>query len=120
LHKIFNVLGTPNESIWPDFKNLPHAKKARVALRHDVKHGARLGHHSYWARTGLDATVGSQFIFETQPYNQLSAKMRNTKITEAGLDLLNGLLTYDPAQRLTAEQVRLHAIAAPTAAGDLR
>jgi len=39
--------------------------------------------------------------------------MRNTKITEAGLDLLNGLLTYDPAQRLTAEQVRLHVIAAP-------
>nr|CAD1819994.1 unnamed protein product [Ananas comosus var. bracteatus] len=80
LDKIFRTLGTPNEKIWPGFAKLPHVKAN----------------------------------FVKQPYNKLREKFPPTSfsgrpsLSEAGFDLLNKLLTYDPEKRITAEAALKH------------
>ncbi|CAF1921651.1 hypothetical protein YC2023_020679 [Brassica napus] len=80
LQKIFAVLGTPNESIWPGFSSLPNAK-------------AKFPTQSYnLLRKKFPAIsfVGGQIL------------------SERGFDLLNGLLTLDPEKRLTVEEALNH------------
>ncbi|CAL9108150.1 unnamed protein product [Musa textilis] len=80
LDKIFRTLGTPNENIWPGFAKLP----------------------------------GLKVRFAKQPYNKLREKFPPTSfsgrptLSEAGFDLLNKLLTYDPEKRITAEAALNH------------
>ncbi|XP_058111042.1 cyclin-dependent kinase G-2-like isoform X2 [Magnolia sinica] len=68
LDKIFRTLGTPSTKIWPEFVELP----------------------------------GVKVNFVKQPYNKLHDKFPPTSfsgrptLSEAGFDLLNKLLTYDP------------------------
>lgn len=77
LDKIFRTLGTPSEKIWPGFAKLPGVK---------VK-------------------------FSKQPYNKLREKFPPTSfsgrptLSEAGFDLLNKLLTYDP-EKVSIEIVK--------------
>ncbi|CAA2996511.1 cyclin-dependent kinase G-2-like isoform X1 [Olea europaea subsp. europaea] len=80
LDKIFRILGTPNETIWPGFSRLP----------------------------------GVKVNFVKNKYNQLRRKFPATSFTgspvlsDAGFDLLNKLLTYDPDKRITAEAALKH------------
>ncbi|XP_042428474.1 cyclin-dependent kinase G-2-like isoform X1 [Zingiber officinale] len=80
LDKIFRTLGTPNEKIWPGIAKLP----------------------------------GAKVNFVKQPYNKLREKFPPTSffgrptLSEAGFDLLNRLLTYDPEKRITAEAAQNH------------
>lgn len=80
LDKIFRTLGTPNEKIWPGFAKLP----------------------------------GVKVNFVKQPYNRLREKFPPTSfigrptLSEAGFDLLNKLLTYDPEKRITVEDALNH------------
>ncbi|MQM05465.1 hypothetical protein Taro_038275 [Colocasia esculenta] len=80
LDKIFRTLGTPNEKIWPGFAKLP----------------------------------GVKVNFVKQPYNRLREKFPPTSfsgrptLSEAGFDLLNKLLTYDPEKRITAGDALNH------------
>lgn len=80
LDKIFRILGTPNETIWPGFSKLPGVKVNFVKHR----------------------------------YNQLRKKFPATSFTgspvlsDAGFDLLNRLLTYDPKKRITADAALKH------------
>ncbi|KAG0484860.1 hypothetical protein HPP92_008747 [Vanilla planifolia] len=80
LDKIFRTLGTPNAKIWPGFSKLP----------------------------------GVKVNFVRQPYNRLREKFPPTSfsgrptLSEAGFDLLNKLLTYDPEKRITAEAALNH------------
>lgn len=80
LDKIFRTLGTPNNTRWPGFSELP----------------------------------GSKAKFVKQPYNLLREKFPATSFTgspvlsASGLDLLNKLLTYNPEQRITAEDALNH------------
>ncbi|CAA6663964.1 unnamed protein product [Spirodela intermedia] len=80
LDKIFRILGTPNEKIWPGFPKLP----------------------------------GVKVNFVKQPYNKLREKFPPTSfsgrptLSEAGFDLLNKLLTYDPEKRIAAEDALNH------------
>ncbi|CAL9206370.1 unnamed protein product [Musa hybrid cultivar] len=80
LDKIFRMLGTPSEKIWPGFSKLP----------------------------------GAKVNFVKQPYNKLREKFPpisfsgHPTLSEAGIDLLNKLLTYDPEKRITAEAALNH------------
>ncbi|VAH33564.1 unnamed protein product [Triticum turgidum subsp. durum] len=80
LDKIFRTLGTPNEKIWPGYAKLP----------------------------------GVKVNFVKQPYNRLRDKFPaasfsgRPNLSEAGFDLLNKLLTYDPAKRISAEAALEH------------
>uniref|UniRef100_A0ACD5Z4J5 Uncharacterized protein n=1 Tax=Avena sativa TaxID=4498 RepID=A0ACD5Z4J5_AVESA len=80
LSKIFKMLGTPNEDIWPGYTKLPGAKAK----------------------------------FPKQPYNKLREKFPAVSFTggltlsEAGFDLLNRMLTYDPEMRISAEAALKH------------
>ncbi|KAF2934636.1 hypothetical protein DAI22_04g177700 [Oryza sativa Japonica Group] len=80
LDKIFRTLGTPNEKIWPGYAKLP----------------------------------GVKVNFVKQPYNRLRDKFPAASfsgrpiLSEAGFDLLNNLLTYDPEKRLSADAALQH------------
>ncbi|KAH9622008.1 hypothetical protein KSS87_020066 [Heliosperma pusillum] len=95
LDKIFRILGTPNETIWPGMKKLPGVKV------NFVKHQ-------------LPALGGSGLAFWPHRYNQLRKKFPATSFTgspvlsDAGFDLLNRLLTYDPDKRITADAALKH------------
>jgi cell division cycle 2-like protein len=80
LDKIFRILGTPDETIWPGFSKLPGVKV------NFVKHQYNL------LRRKFPATS-----FTTAPV-----------LSDAGFDLLNKLLTYDPEKRITAEAALKH------------
>ncbi|OVA15389.1 Protein kinase domain [Macleaya cordata] len=80
LDKIFRTLGTPSETIWPGFSKLP----------------------------------GVKVNFVRHQYNLLRKKFPPTSFTgspvlsDAGFDLLNRLLTYDPEKRITAQDAVNH------------
>ncbi|KAF3671269.1 hypothetical protein FXO38_06668 [Capsicum annuum] len=81
IDKIFRILGTTNKTIWEGFSELP----------------------------------GVKVSFVKYPYNNLRKKFQNAisfmrlpVLSEAGLDLLNKLLTYDPKKRITIDDALNH------------
>ncbi|KAM3238469.1 cyclin-dependent kinase G-2 isoform X1 [Capsicum annuum] len=79
IDKIFRILGTTNKTIWEGFSELPGVKVSFVK------------------------------------YNNLRKKFQNAisfmrlpVLSEAGLDLLNKLLTYDPKKRITIDDALNH------------
>ncbi|XP_061338695.1 cyclin-dependent kinase G-2-like isoform X2 [Gastrolobium bilobum] len=80
LDKIFRILGTPNESIWPGFSELPRVKV------NFVKHQYNLLRKKFPATSFTGSPV----------------------LSDSGFDLLNKLLTYDPKKRITAEAALNH------------
>lgn len=80
LDKIFKILGTPNETIWPGFSKLPGVKV------NFVKHQYNLLRRKFPATSFTGSPV----------------------LSDAGFDLLNKLLTYDPEKRITAEAALNH------------
>ncbi|XP_037908458.1 serine/threonine-protein kinase PITSLRE isoform X2 [Hermetia illucens] len=75
LNKIFKELGTPNDKIWPGYKDLP----------------------------AVQNLISQNPHFTEYPVSNLRRRFSN-KASELGMSLLQGLLTYDPKQRFTAEQ----------------
>ncbi|KAJ1410612.1 Serine/threonine-protein kinase, active site [Sesbania bispinosa] len=80
LDKIFRILGTPNETIWPGFSELPRVKV------NFVKHQYNLLRKKFPATSFTGSPV----------------------LSDSGFDLLNKLLTYDPEKRITAEDALNH------------
>ncbi|XWS60303.1 hypothetical protein CRYUN_Cryun07bG0024500 [Craigia yunnanensis] len=80
LSKIFDTLGTPSEKIW----------------------------------TGISELPGAKANYSKQSYNLLrrkfpAASFRGSSVlSDAGFDLLNRLLTYDPEKRITADDALDH------------
>ncbi|KAG4387574.1 hypothetical protein GLYMA_11G248500v4 [Glycine max] len=80
LDKIFRILGTPNETIWPGFSELPQVKV------NFVKNKCNLLRKKFPATSFTGSPV----------------------LSDSGFDLLNKLLTYDPEKRITAEEALNH------------
>jgi len=72
LGKIFKLMGTPSEKVWPGFRDLPGVSKMKN--------------------------------FVEQPRDALREKFPERRLSEVGLALLKGLLTYDYKSRITCEK----------------
>jgi len=81
--RIFKLLGTPNEKIWPDFPSLPAAKKLTTARQQPYNQLRR-------------------------KFPKISPN-GGPCVSDLGFDLLNKLLAYDPKRRVTAEDASTHA-----------
>uniref|UniRef100_A0A1I8MGV4 cyclin-dependent kinase n=1 Tax=Musca domestica TaxID=7370 RepID=A0A1I8MGV4_MUSDO len=79
LNKIFKELGTPNEKIWPGYNELPLVK----------------------------SMLSQNSQFADYPVSSLRKHFAD-KTSDMGIDLLQGLLTYNPKQRLTADAALKH------------
>jgi cell division cycle 2-like protein len=77
LNRIFKLLGTPTDEVWPNWTELPNAKKISFKKYTDIKLKERFND------------------------NEIS-------LSEAGLDLLAKMLTYDPKKRITAAAALEH------------
>ncbi|KAL0447228.1 UNVERIFIED_CONTAM: Cyclin-dependent kinase G-2 [Sesamum latifolium] len=89
LDKIFRILGTPNETIWPGFSKLPGVKVNFVK-------------HQLPALGDLVWLSGLHWKFPATSFTG------SPVLSDAGFDLLNKLLTYDPEKRITAEAALNH------------
>nr|POF20500.1 cyclin-dependent kinase g-2 [Quercus suber] len=79
LGKIFQILGTPNDKIWPGLTKL-------WGVRPNIKQPYNLLQKKFPARSFIGSPV----------------------LCDSGFDLLNKLLTYDPEKRITAEAALKH------------
>jgi len=70
VNKIFKLLGTPSERIWPGFRELPGVTKVK---------------------------------FVDYPISHLRDKFPERMLSEAGINLLKALLTFDPRKRISCE-----------------
>ncbi|KZV39976.1 cyclin-dependent kinase G-2 [Dorcoceras hygrometricum] len=117
LDKIFKILGTPNETIWPGFSKLPGVKVNFVKHKLPALGDSGLAFlpplvtvSDIWLRN----LVASNHRLVYFRYNLLRKKFPATSFTgspvlsDAGFDLLNKLLTYDPDKRITAEDALNH------------
>jgi cyclin-dependent kinase len=82
LLKIFHFLGTPDRERWPSMHQYPNA--SNMLSKADFLQN-------------YPATC--EDLFKTPPYQKLGVQ---------GIDLLKGLLQYEPANRLTAAQALAH------------
>jgi cell division cycle 2-like protein len=83
LHKIFKILGTPDEKIWPGWKDLPNVK--RINFNKNYSNGNLL----------------------REKFPKISYE-DDFVLTDKGFDLLKRLLNYNPDKRISAEQALLH------------
>jgi cell division cycle 2-like protein len=81
---IFNLLGTPTEESWPGWSELPGARDLRIKPRPPASLRVALG-------MGLGGGFGG-----------------TTAVSDAGLELLRGMLCLNPAARLTAAEALAH------------
>ena len=82
IDKHFRMLGTPNEQIWPKFKSLPHATKVNFAVH---PHNSLRQRFPKYREREDEIEIGPG-------------------ISDAGFDLLNGLLVFDPERRLSSTE----------------
>ncbi|KAM7272734.1 hypothetical protein ACFE04_027397 [Oxalis oulophora] len=80
LQKIFKILGTPNEKIWPGYSSLPGAKAIFANQPYNRLRG----------KFPVTSFTGSPVL------------------SDSGYDLLNKLLSYDPEKRITADDALNH------------
>jgi len=87
ISQIFKLLGTPSDQDWPGWRQLPEVRKLRAAERQYPPAGLRKA-----LRLGGSAAGFAAGAF----------------VSDAGLELLQSLLTCDPARRATAAEALAH------------
>jgi cell division cycle 2-like protein len=83
IDKIFQMVGTPTEENWPDFKKLPSGSIFRWKKQEKI-------------------LLAEKFPINTPPHVQ------QTFLDGNGYDLLSKLLALDPQERITAQQALDH------------
>jgi len=83
IDKIFKMIGSPNEEVWPDFASLPNTSILRWKNKESPK------------------------IFKMFPVNSFSGGQ--SYLDPNGFDLLQRLLTLDPKKRISADDALNHA-----------
>jgi len=99
IQAIFRLVGLPTETSWPGLADLGPAAKRLLE-----RHASRSGHKQQQRRHSV---VPKNRFRETFPALGFG-RDDLTPLSDAGLDLLSGLLTPDPAQRLTAAAALQH------------
>ncbi|RDX94681.1 Cyclin-dependent kinase G-2, partial [Mucuna pruriens] len=100
LDKIFRILGTPNETIWPGFTELPRVKVNFVKNQLPTLGGSGL---AIWPF--LNVPFRCNLLRKKFPATSFTG---SPVLSDSGFDLLNKLLTYDPEKRITAEEALNH------------
>ncbi|KAG9155496.1 hypothetical protein Leryth_009913 [Lithospermum erythrorhizon] len=90
IDKIFRTLGTPNETIWPGYSKLPGVKANFVKNENEIQ---------------LIMMFTSNLLRKKFPSTSFTW---SPVLSDAGFDLLNKLLTYDPESRITVEAALDH------------
>jgi len=86
LDKMFKLLGTPNEKIWPGFSKLHAVQKCQFQQQ-------------------AFNNLRNKF---PAPNPLLPGPSDKPTLSEKGFDLLNKLLTYDPEKRISAQEALNH------------
>lgn len=93
--KIFELCGIPTEENWPGFRKLPNAKALNFPRNRQTYNS-------------LLSPLKIVFIELTLHSIGSHLRTRFPLLTSSGVDLLSRLLTLDPSQRITAEEVLRH------------
>jgi serine/threonine protein kinase len=105
---MFKTLGAPNEASWPGLARLPARKAGVIAFAPETPQvpyelAFRLGGGSAGAGAGTAAPSSSKSADSTFPPPLMPMT------SAVGLDLLKGLLNFDPTGRLPASAIVEHA-----------
>ena len=84
---IYELLGEPNEKIWPGYLELPAIKKLKKDSNGEVN------------------IVKKN---EEERASRLRDRIRNCNLSKSGIELLESMLSYDPNKRITAEDALKH------------
>lgn len=87
LSKIFQVLGQPSNARWPGYEDLPHSSMLK------------------WKGLPRESRLRDKFPRPSSSFTDVNDMM---SLTDSGFNLLEGLLTLDPAKRLSAHDALHH------------
>jgi cell division cycle 2-like len=102
LNCIAKILGMPTENEWPGVSKLPLFKKVNVSQAGSCN---RL--HELFSESHNMHKIHSNSLM-SHGDNGNKVHMQKLYLSELGLDLLKGLLTYNPKSRLSASAALKH------------